>query len=206
MNEKVLEQSQKRSSVEEYIAAERRNATKNEFLNGRILPRSGSNRSHNILVANSAIAVGSKMHGHKCEIYISNMRVKLAGNYVCYPDVVIVNGEPKFVDHNFDLLQNPTVVIEIFSNQTNSSDKTTKLENFLAMESVRECLLLKEDEMRVEHYARQNAKQWIYRIYNEREDVIALESINCKVSLAEIYANVKFGHTEFSSRAANSKV
>jgi hypothetical protein len=35
--------------------------------------------------------------------------------------------------------------------------------------------------MRIEHYARQNAKQWIYRIYNERDDVISLESINCKL-------------------------
>lgn len=203
MNEKGLDQSLKKSSVEDYIGFERTSATKNEFLNGRMLARSGSNRWHNLIVANTAIAVGSKMHGHKCEIYISNMRVKLANNYICYPDIVIVNGEPKFSDNNYDLLQNPTVAVEIFSNQTNSSDKTKKLENFLEMESIRECLLLKEDEMRVEHYARQNAKQWIYRIYNERDDVISLDSINCKVSVAEIYAQIKFKQAEFTSKAVN---
>ena len=78
-----------------------------------------------------------------------------------------------------------------------------KLESYLAMDSIRECLLVKEDEMRVEHYARQNAKQWIYRIYNERDDVVSLESINCKVSLAEIYAHIKFKQTEISSKAVN---
>jgi len=203
MNDKLLDQTAKKSTAEDYIGAERHSATKNEFLNGRVIPRSGSNRWHNLIVSNAAIAVGSKMHGHKCEIYISNMRVKLANNFICYPDLVVVNGEPKFVDQNFDLLQNPTVVMEIFSNQTNSSDKTKKLENFLEMESIRECLLLKEDEMRVEHYARQNAKQWIYRIYNERDDVISLESVNCKVSVAEIYAQIKFGQAEFTSKAVN---
>ncbi|MBA2335541.1 MAG: Uma2 family endonuclease [Pyrinomonadaceae bacterium] len=203
MNEKILEQTSKKNSAEDYIGAERRSATKNEFLNGKVLARSGSNRWHNILVANTAIAVGSRMHGHKCEIYIGNMRVKLASNFICYPDVVIVNGEPKFADQSFDLLQNPTLVVEVFSSQTNSSDKTKKLENFLEMESIRECLLLKEDEMRVEHYARQNAKQWIYRIYNERDDVVSLDSINTKVSLAEIYSQVKFGQAEFSSKAVN---
>ena len=71
------------------------------------------------------------------------------------------------------------------------------------MDSIRECLLVKEDEMRVEHYARQNAKQWIYRIYNERDDVISLDSINCKVSLAEIYTHIKFKQAEMSSKAVN---
>ncbi len=203
MNEKGLDQSPKRSSVEDYIGFERTSATKNEYLNGKMLARSGSNRWHNLIVANTAIAVGSKMHGHKCEIYISNMRVKLASNFICYPDIVIVNGEPKFSDNNYDMLLNPTVVVEIFSSQTNSSDKTKKLENFLEMESIRECLLLKEDEMRVEHYARQNAKQWIYRIYNERDDVVSLDSVNCKISVAEIYAQIKFKQAEFTSKAVN---
>ena len=203
MNEKGLDQSLKKSSVEDYIGFERTSATKNEYLNGRMLARSGSNRWHNLIVANTAIAVGSKMHGHKCEIYISNMRVKLTNNFVCYPDIAIVNGEPKFSDNNYDLLLNPTVVVEIFSSQTNSSDKTKKLESFLEMESIREVLLLKEDEMRVEHYARQNAKQWIYRIYNERDDVVSLDSVNCKVSVAEIYAQIKFRQAEFTSKAVN---
>ena len=79
----------------------------------------------------------------------------------------------------------------------------TKLEGFLAVPKIKECLLVNEDEMRVEHYARQNAKQWIYRIYNEREDVITLESINCKLSLAEVYAQIKLKESELSSKAVN---
>jgi hypothetical protein len=57
--------------------------------------------------------------------------------------------------------------------------------------------------MRIEHYAKQNAKQWIYKIYNERDDVLSLESINCKVSLSEIYAQIKFGHAPLQSAAVN---
>jgi hypothetical protein len=57
--------------------------------------------------------------------------------------------------------------------------------------------------MRVEQYSRQNAKQWMYRIYNERDDVVTFESINCKVSVAEIYAQVKTRQAELSSKAVN---
>ena len=203
MNEKVFGQTPKKSTMDEYLSTERHSTSRNEFADGRIIARAGGNRWHNVLTANTAIALGSRMHGHKSEIYISNMRVKLKNNYICYPDVVVVNGEPTFSDQSSDLLLNPTVIVEIFSNQTNSSDKTNKLESYLAMDSIKEFVLLKEEEMRVEHYARQNAKQWIYRIYNERDDVISLESINCKVSVSEVYAQVKTKQTELSSKAVN---
>ena len=204
MNEKVFGQSTKKvASMDDYLTTERRSATHHEYADGRVIARSGSNRSHNILVSNTAIALGSRMHGNKTEIYISNMRVKLKNSYVSYPDLVVVSGEPSFADQNSDLLLNPTLIAEIFSNQTNSSDKTNKLESFLAMDSIKEFVLLKEEEMRVEHYARQNAKQWIYRIYNERDDVISLDSINCKISLSEIYSQVKTKPAELSSKAVN---
>ena len=203
MNDKVFSQPSKKTTMDDYLTNERHGATRNEFIDGRVIARSGANRFHNILVSNTVVALGSRMHGHKAEIYIANMRVKLKNSYICYPDVVVVNGEPTFSDHNNDLLLNPTLIVEIFSNQTNSTDKTTKLESYLAMDTIKEFVLLKEEEMRVEHYARQNAKQWIYRIYNERDDVISLESINCKVSLAEIYAQVKTKAAELSSKAVN---
>ena len=203
MNEKVFGQNPKKASMDEYLTTERNSSSRHDFVDGRVIARAGGNRLHNVLAANTAIALGSRMHGHKSEIYISNMRVKLKNNYICYPDVVVVNGEPSFADQNYDMLLNPTVIVEIFSNQTNSSDKTNKLESYLAMESIKEFVLLKEEEMRVEHYARQNAKQWVYRIYNERDDVISLESINCKVSVSEVYAQVKAKHAELSSKAVN---
>jgi Uma2 family endonuclease len=203
MNDKVFSPPSKKTSMDDYLNTERQGSIRHEFVDGRVIARSGANRFHNILVSNTVVALGSRMHGHKAEIYIANMRVKLKNSYICYPDVVVVSGEPTFSDHNSDLLLNPTLIVEIFSNQTNSSDKTNKLESYLAMDTIKEFVLLKQEEMRVEHYARQNAKQWIYRIYNERDDVISLESINCKVSLAEIYAQVKTKAAELSSKAVN---
>jgi Uma2 family endonuclease len=189
MNEKLSSQSDKNLSNEEYTRT------------GRGMPP--ANRWHNLVATNITIAVGSRLQGHKCDIYVNDMRVQLKNSRICYPDVVIVSGEPVFTDSNFDILQNPTVVVEIVSTETNASNKTTKLENYLAMDSIKECLLVKEDEMRVEHYAKQNMKQWIYRIYNEKDDVISLESLNCKISLSEIYAQLKFRQAEISSKAVN---
>jgi Uma2 family endonuclease len=203
MTEKPLAAPPKFRSADDYLMSERQNPTKNEFLNGRTVPRSGSNRWHNLIVSNIAVAVGSRIHSGKNELYLSSMRVRVKPNFICYPDAVIVATEPTFADQSSDLLLNPTVIFEVISSATNTTDKTQKLENFLAMDSIREVVLIKEDEMRIEHYAKQNPKQWIYKIYNARDDVMALESIGCKVSLSEIYAQIKFNGTQFSSAAVN---
>lgn len=203
MNERVQNQSPRTSSVDDYLKSERQNPSKSEFHKGQVIGRSGSNRWHNLIVSNVAIGIGSRLHGHKSEIYIANIRVKLESNFICYPDIAIVSGEPAFADQSLDLLLNPTILIDVFSNDMHTAAKTTKLESFLAMPSIKECLLIKEDEMRIEHYARQNAKQWLYKIYNERDDVISMDAIGCKISLQEVYASIKFRQTELSSKAVN---
>jgi Uma2 family endonuclease len=178
-------------------------SSKNEYLDGRVAPKPTANRWHNLISSNFAIAIGSRMNRSTCELYCNDMQVQMGKSSICYPDVVVVNGEPAFTDASFEVLQNPTLVIEIISQQSKANGRTQKLEGFLAIPKIKECLLVNEDEMRIEHYARQNAKQWIYRIYNERDDVISLESISCKLSLAEVYAQVKVKESELSSKAVN---
>ncbi|MBX3289890.1 MAG: Uma2 family endonuclease [Acidobacteria bacterium] len=178
-------------------------ADRNDPRNGKMIGGHGADRWHNLIISNTAIGLGSRMHGHKSEIYIGNMRVALPTGLFCFPDIAVVNGEPSFTDQASETLLNPSVIVDIFSNNSDSVEKSRKLENFLAMDSIKECLQIKQDEMRVEHYARQNQKQWVYRIYNERDDVISLDSIGCKISLQEVYAGVKLRPVPLHSRAVN---
>lgn len=202
MNEKNTAPTDRTSASEDFSRAERDYLRKPEYGDGRILNTDSSNRISNLIATNAVVAIGSRLQGQKTEMYVNDMCVKLNERRYAYPNVVIVSGEPSFVDRKTDVLLNPAIVLEVFSKDTNSNDKTEKLECYLAMDSIREYLLVKEDEMRVEHYAKQNAKQWVYRIYNQRDDVVSIEAANCKVSLAEIYAQVKFGQADTKSQAA----
>ncbi len=195
MNDRILNRSGKKSSAE--------GAFRYELIGGQKIPKTTGNRWQNLIATNTAIAVGSRLAGNRAEIYINGMRVQLKSDLICYPDVIIVNGTPLFTDENSDILRNPTIVVEIVSSSTSPVDKAQKLESYLAIASVKECILVKADEMRVEQYARQNAKQWLYRIYDERDDVISLDSVNCKVSLGEIYAHINVKQAELSSKAVN---
>ncbi len=203
MNETALNQTARTTTSDDYIKSERLGSVRQELVEGRLSSKPAANRRHNLIATNVALAVGSRNQGGKSEIYVNGMMVQLNAKLVCYPDVVIVNGNPSFTDSREDVLVNPTVAVEIFSGSTNPFDKTRKLESYLAIASIKECLLIKADEMRVEHYARQNAKQWLYRIYDERDDVISLDSAGVKISLAEIYAHLKVKPAEMSSKAIN---
>ncbi|MEO8072111.1 MAG: Uma2 family endonuclease [Acidobacteriota bacterium] len=203
MSEKNITQTEKNYAVDEYLNIERNSGKKSEYSNGKVLTTNNSNRMHNLIVSNITIAVGSRLGGNKAEIYVSNMRVQVNANRFSYPSVVIVSGEPNFIDNKSDVLLNPTVVVEIYSTATSFHDKTEKLEAYLAMSSIREYLLVKEDEMRVEHYTKQNAKQWIYRIYNDKDEVVTIDALNCKISMTEIYAQIKFGQAQVKSQSVS---
>jgi Uma2 family endonuclease len=202
MNTPTLERADAKNAIS-FSQPGRRDALRNEIIDGRLAPKPAANRAHNLIATNLAIAVGSRTNRSSVEIYVGGMQVELGGGSILLPDVVVVAGEPVFSDGSSELLQNPAVLIEITSTTSKGGGRAVKLENFLAIPNVRECLLVSEDEMRIEHYARQNAKQWIYRIYNERDDVISMDSINCKLSLAEAYAQVKVRESELSSKAVN---
>lgn len=194
MNEKILPQTERKYTVEEYLKLEKNEATKHEYSNGKILSKSGSGRRHNLICSNMTIAIGSRVVGQKFEVYVNDMRVKINSNSYSYPDLVVVGATPKFDTRETEVLLNPTLIVEVVSQNSSMRDRTEKLESYLALESVRDCLLVKEDGLRVEHYAKQSPKQWMYKIYDGRDDIISLDSINCKISLAEIYSQIKFGN------------
>ncbi len=192
MNTNVLASPTKNYTVDEYRNFEKSSFSKNEYFDGKISASNGSSRRHNLIGSNLTIAIGSRLQKHKSDLYVNSMQVKLSDNAFCYPDIVIVKDEPKFENRETDILLNPTVIIEIVSPKTYACDKTTKLEKYLTLESVSEYLMVNEDKMLIEHYAKQGLKQWVYKIYNSNEDIISIDSMMCKINVSEIYTQIKF--------------
>ncbi len=191
-NNAALAKPKKNYTADEYLEIEKKEKNKHELFNGKIAASTGSSRRHNLIVTNITIAVGSRLRRQNHELYANNMHVKLSDKDFCYPDVTIVKDEPKFLGKDSDILLNPAVIIEILPEQMMFRDEIRKLEKYLSLKSINEYLLVREEEMRVEHYAKQNAKQWVYKIYDASDDVISLESIQCKVSLGEFYSQIKY--------------
>ena len=86
---------------------------------------------------------------------------------------------------------NPTVIVEVLSPTTESYDQVAKFALFRALPSLKEYVLVSQDKVSVERYTRQG-DDWILTEFDSLEDTLELRSIDCAVSLREIYAKVKF--------------
>lgn len=99
-------------SPAEYLKRERQAEYKSEYLNGEIFAMTGASRKHNLITTNLSRTLSQQLVGTPCEVYSSDMRVKVSFNGLyTYPDVVVVCGEPKFEDDNVDTLLNPAVLV-----------------------------------------------------------------------------------------------
>ena len=192
MSKSNLAIAEKLYTDEEYLAFEREAEEKHELIDGVIGSMAGASRKHNLINTNTTVALGNQLRNKNCELYANDMRVRMRKSRYSYPDVFVVCGEPQFADEEFDVLLNPAVIVEVLSEQKRLRDKTDKPETFQKMESIRECLLVEQTEPRIKHYIKQTPRQWLLKIYEDLDEIIYLESIDCKVSLADIYAQIEF--------------
>jgi Uma2 family endonuclease len=146
---------------EQYLALERKAEYKSEYLHGEIFAMTGASRKHNLIAVNIGGELHRQLKGKPCEVYVSDMRVKVAASGLyTYPDVVVVSGEPQFEDDYFDTLLNPTVLFEILSKSTERYDRIAKSDYYRALNSLAEHLLVAQDEVSVEQYVKPVDGQW----------------------------------------------
>jgi Uma2 family endonuclease len=82
------------------------------------------------------------------------------------------------------------VIIEILSESTEAYDRGKKFEHYQSLESLREYLLISQDPYRVEQYVRQDGRIWTYFEFHQASDTVHLPTIDCDLSLKDIYAKV----------------
>ena len=176
---------------EEYIAAERKETLKSEYLSGEIVAMSGASLAHNLITVNTVNQLYNQLVEGGCRVFTSDMRVGIgAGISYFYPDVSVVCDEPRFEDDTLDILVNPLVIIEVLSTSTESYDRGEKFAHYRQLESLQEYILISQDRVRVEHYLRQG-KQWLLSEFNTLENVLSLVSIGAELSLHQIYRFVE---------------
>jgi Uma2 family endonuclease len=187
-----------RYTPQEYLAFERKSPIKHEYYDGEIFAMSGVSREHNLIAGNLFREMSLQLRGRPCEAYISDVRVRVspAGPYT-YPDVVAVCGERRFEDSEVDTLLNPNVIVEVLSPTTEAYDRGKKFAHYRRLESLREYVLIAQDQVCVERYTRQG-DEWLLTELTRLEDTLRLESIGCAVGLREIYERVEFPGDEKS--------
>jgi len=86
-------------TAEEYLAIERQAEFKSEYFQGEMFAMAGVQRPHNLIANNIIRVLGNQLLERDCNVYSSDMRVKIKkiGKYT-YPDVAVACGKEIFED------------------------------------------------------------------------------------------------------------
>ena len=178
---------------EEYLKIERKAEFRSEYFGGEIFAMSGARRNHNKIATNVSGLIWQHLKGRDCESYSNDMRVFVPKTRLyTYPDVVVVCGEPQFQDDVFDTLLNPILLIEVLSESTESYDRGRKFQHYRSIESLSEYVLISQDEARIEKYIKQGDGFWVLSEAVGTDAEIEFASIECRISLAEVYDKIDF--------------
>lgn len=180
-------------SPEVYLARDREAEEKSEYWDGYVYTMPGANRRHNVIVSNVGTTLNVQLAAKPCEVYPSDMRVRIPRSHrYLYPDVTVVCGEPRFEDERIDILVNPTVVVEVLSESTERFDRGKKFDTYRQLDSLQVYVLIAQDEPHVYLYTRQTDGGWLFTEATALAAVLPLAPIGCELSLADVYRKVQF--------------
>src|ERR1700687_5113392 len=154
---------QPRLTPEQYLERERAaQDVRSEYYNGRVYAMSGASYRHVMLISSLSHHLRNALGTSPCSVGTNDLRVRVStdGLYT-YPDVVVVCGEPRFVDGLADTLLNPILIIEVLSPSTEAYDRGFKFAQYRTLESLQEYALVSQSEARVEIFRRQPSGDWL---------------------------------------------
>lgn len=184
-------------SPEEYLVFEQTSDKKHEYYAGMIYAMAGGSARHNRIAGSTYAALYAQLRRRNCTVYPSDMRVKAiqTGLYT-YPDIAIVCGNEQYEGKKEDTLLNPIIIIEILSPSTEKYDRGKKFQHYRSIFSLREYILIAQDEYHIEQFTRQSDNTWVFSEAVGLAGTIHLSAIQCTLLLEEVYEKIDLSQNE----------
>jgi Uma2 family endonuclease len=180
-------------SPREYLEIERLAARKSEFFDGEMFAMAGASYEHNCIKDNLLLELGIHLKGTTCRTLSSDQRVSVeATGLYTYPDIVVLCGPREADPADRDTLTNPTAIIEVLSPSTERYDRGAKFRNYQQIPSLKEYVLVAQDEAVCERFVRQSDGSWALVSFVGLSATLAFTFIDARIPLAEVYSGVEF--------------
>jgi len=160
--EQLIPPQTRRVTVDEYLRMEEASETKHEFRDGRIIDVAGGTFAHGDIAANLIFQLKNQFKGNTCKAVGSDVRVRITRTpHYCYPDVTVICEPPIFDPPDKQTtITNPQVIIEVSSPSTLADDRKDKFYDYISIESLKEYILVAQDEARVDTFYRHTDGIW----------------------------------------------
>ena len=185
-------QTQPIYSPEEYLALEIASETRNEYIDGEIIPMTGGLPNHNQIALNLAGNLNYLLRKQPYRVFINDQRLWIPKKRIyTYPDVMITPRDLVYQEGRKDTLTNPIAIVEVLSKSTSNYDRGDKFTAYRTIPSFQEYLLVDQYHHYVQQYSKIGAKKWEFQEYDRLEDEVNFNSVSFAIALAEIYDQVE---------------
>lgn len=182
----ALAQSQPSMTPDEFLAWEREQEGRHEFIEGLIHGMSGASLTHEEVTGNLYSALRAALGPRGCMVYHSGAKVSVESNYF-YPDVV-VRCAPR--DRGTNVIAAPVLIAEVLSPSTQRYDQTAKWKFYQRLPTLQSFLMVEQEQVCVHLYRRSGAG-WMYSSHVELVDVIELVEPACSLRLSDLYYRIE---------------
>jgi Uma2 family endonuclease len=123
----------------EYLDFERTSEERHEYQDGEIYAMAGEKLAHGQISVKLVLSLASQLKGSPCQVLTKDMKVRSGpvfrlgesrkGRY-SYPDILVVCGDPEYLDEAEEVILNPKVIVEVLSKSTENIDRGDKSERY----------------------------------------------------------------------------
>lgn len=176
-------------SAEEYLAWEPTQEERYEYWDGEVVAMSGGTRNHNRITFNFSKLLDDALVDRPCEMYMADVKAQVQrGQKYFYPDVVVTCDDR---DNDPQLVQFPSLIIEVLSPSTEAIDRGTKFAKYRQFSTLKEYVLVQVEQPGIEVFRRNEKGQWVLSEYS-LGDSLKLESVNVEIAIADLYRQIQF--------------
>ena len=170
-----------------YLEWEAQQPARHEYVAGEIFAMVGTTQRHNAIEINLCLALRQHLRGRPCQIFIEAIKLRVAkANAYYYPDLMVACGEHRGVAGAGQVVDDPSLVVEILSPSSEATDRREKLAAYRSLPTLEEYLVVDQERQRAEIYRRGGDIGWTHLIC-EAGDTLEIASLGLKLPLAALY-------------------
>jgi Uma2 family endonuclease len=188
-----LPQRARRLTPAEYLDIERAATCRSEYFDGEMFAMAGGSPRHSLIKVNICSEIRARLKRSSCTAYDSDLRILVsATGLYTYPDASVICGPLEFEDQRHDTVLNPTLIVEVLSDSTEAYDRGKKFSHYRQIASLREYLLVSQEEAKIERFLRNDNGTWTLTEAAGLEATLPLPSLGIEICLGEVFDKVDF--------------
>ena len=176
-------------TLEDFLAWEAEQPERWEFFNGEAFMMAGGSDVHNAISLNTAFALRQTLRGTRCNVFMSDVRLRLAeSDDLFYPDVFVTCSDADRARRQ--VKEDPVLIAEVLSPSTEAHDRGDKFAAYRRFSALKTVLFLSQDRAHVECFTRRENGRWVLSEASGETARLALPAFDFELALADLYRDL----------------